>query len=310
MRIHYNMTGDRRKSLVGAISHELNTPVKYLGMPSAAYQVGGYTITKIGELIGPDDRDLVSSIREVHGFEAIDETYDEINDEIPDIDQHHPGQYADPNEPPTETMFKQAEAWMEGMPNYKDLSLTEREELGLGREYREDWQGENGMQASDVPEPEGETCQAETGGPEYPDRLTIEMPLTGFCEASLANLEKLIASKASLIQKALDADMLPIKRTADKLRFPWFRPSTAGETLDAYARFIVTLCAAAKAQKRVTAREKLVENEKYALRVFLVRLGMVGIDYKQARRILLENLNGNSAFRDGKPATMEVAIDE
>lgn len=145
---------------------------------------------------------------------------------------------------------------------------------------------------------------------ETDDRLTIEMPLEGFTEAALENLDRLIASKAALIKKAIGADALPVERTETTLKFPWFRFDTDGETVTAYSRFIGALCAAAKEQKRVTAKEKPVENEKFAFRVFLIRLGFVGDEYKAARRILLKNLSGNSAFKNGKPPKVEVTADE
>ena len=44
-----------------------------------------------------------------------------------------------------------------------------------------------------------------------------------------------------------------------------------------------------------------VDNEKYAFRCFLLRLGMIGEEYKAARKVLLRNLTGSSAFRSGKP---------
>jgi len=131
---------------------------------------------------------------------------------------------------------------------------------------------------------------------ETDDRLTIEMPLEGFTEAALENLDRLIASKAELIKKAIGTDALPVERTETTLKFPWFRFDADGETVTAYSRFIGALCAAAKEQKRVTAKEKPVENEKFAFRVFLIRLGFVGDEYKAARRILLKNLSGNSAY--------------
>ena len=63
---------------------------------------------------------------------------------------------------------------------------------------------------------------------------------------------------------------------------------------------IAALCQTAKTLTRVTAKEHAVPNEKYAFRCFLLRLGMVGPEYKKTRKILLRNLSGNSAFRDGK----------
>lgn len=133
------------------------------------------------------------------------------------------------------------------------------------------------------------------------DRLAIEMPLDGFTEEGITNLKKLIASKANLIKKALNADSLVVERTKNTLVFPWFKLPAESDEVLAYSRFIGALCAAAKEQKRVTAKEKDVDNEKFAFRVFLIRLGFVGDEYKVARRVLLKNLSGNSAFKSGAP---------
>jgi len=142
------------------------------------------------------------------------------------------------------------------------------------------------------------------------DSLTIEMPLEGFTDTALENLDRLVASKAALIKKAIGADALPIERTETTLKFPWFKFDTNGETVAAYTQFIGALCAAAKEQKRVMAKEKPVENEKFAFRVFLIRLGFVGDEYKAARKVLLKNLSGNSAFKNGMPPKAEVTADE
>jgi len=40
-----------------------------------------------------------------------------------------------------------------------------------------------------------------------------------------------------------------------------------------------------------------LENDKFAMRIFLVRLGFVGDEYKTARKILLRNLSGNSSWK-------------
>lgn len=286
MKISYNLTGAERKALVAAISRELNTPVKYLGMPTAAYEVGGIHIDKTGMVTGTDDCDLVAALREQHGFKAVSEEYDEY----PDIDQHHPSRYADPNVPPTEAMLRHAEAWMEGQSEYEDLKLTEREELGLGRAHHEDWQGENGMQPSDVLELES------------PDRLTIiEFPLKGFTPEKLDNLTKLVSAKASLLKAALGADELPIEMTADTLKFPWFSGDVDANRTAAYATLISMLCKTAMKKKRVTAKVKDVEGSpKYAMRCFLLSLGFIGDEYKTARKILLSGLEGNSSWKNDK----------
>ena len=62
-------------------------------------------------------------------------------------------------------------------------------------------------------------------------------------------------------------------------------------------KFITALVGMAKNQKRITAKEKTVDNEKYAFRCFLLRLGFIGTEYKADRKILLRNLSGSSAFK-------------
>lgn len=69
------------------------------------------------------------------------------------------------------------------------------------------------------------------------------------------------------------------------------------DAVNAYTEFISKLCELAIKLKRVSLKDKEVENEKYAFRCFLLRLGFIGDDSKLARRILLQNLSGNSAFR-------------
>ncbi len=53
--------------------------------------------------------------------------------------------------------------------------------------------------------------------------------------------------------------------------------------------------------KRISATEKEVDNEKYAFRCFLRRLGFIGSEYKAERKILLQNLSGNSSWKNGAP---------
>ena len=87
------------------------------------------------------------------------------------------------------------------------------------------------------------------------------------------------------------------------------RTETDPDEVRAYTHFITALCEMARNQKRVTAKEKETDNDKYAFRCFLLRLGFIGADYKTERKILLRNLSGSSAFRNGTPAK-EVSVCE
>ena len=114
MEFKYNVTGSDRKRLVMAIAEHLECDAKYLGMPTAAYQVDYFTISKDGTLsfddrTGSDEVELLVEALLEKGFEP--------------------------------------------EPRFEDLRMTEEEELGLGRQRR-DSIGEDGMQPSDVPDDE------------------------------------------------------------------------------------------------------------------------------------------------------------
>ncbi len=128
--------------------------------------------------------------------------------------------------------------------------------------------------------------------------LTVSLPKDGFTDSAIDNLGKLVDAKAALMRKALGADRLDIEVTEDKVSFPWWDTLPEAEDTQAYISFITALCGMAKDAKRVLAKETEVESEKYAFRCFLLRLGYVGNDRKAARKILLRNLSGHSAFRN------------
>lgn len=142
-----------------------------------------------------------------------------------------------------------------------------------------------------------------TGGEQTADRgtfgLCISMPRSSFTETALDNVKAIIQVKGELIRHALQLDDLPIEITEDQVSFPWFEELPTPEEIKAYTHFISALSEMAINQKRITVKEKEVENEKYAFRCFLLRLGFIGKDYKDERKILLRNLTGSSAFKGG-----------
>ncbi|OXS26876.1 MAG: virulence protein [Acetobacterium sp. MES1] len=131
------------------------------------------------------------------------------------------------------------------------------------------------------------------------DILTIEIPKDGFTDKSMTNLENLITGKGELIKKALGIEALPIEQSEETISFPWFKADSEPEAILAYTQFIAAICEMAKTQKRISSTAKVVENEKYAFRCFLLRLGFIGEDYKTTRKILLSKLSGSAAFKSG-----------
>ena len=141
-----------------------------------------------------------------------------------------------------------------------------------------------------------------------PTGVAIQIPMADISETQLQNLFALTEAKGNLIKKAFGIDSLPINLIDDRLDFPWFSADSEPEELHAYMTFITKLCEMAKTQKRITAKEKEVENEKYAFRCFLLRLGFIGDEFKTDRKILLRNLNGSSAFKTAEK-TFKVELD-
>ena len=133
-----------------------------------------------------------------------------------------------------------------------------------------------------------------------PVALTISMPRDFFGEQGLENLLQIVENKETLLKHALNTDSLAVNECEETVEFPWFTVEKDGDG-DAYARFITALCEFAKNLKRVVNKPDTSDNEKYAFRCFLLRLGMIGEEYKPVRRVLLRRLTGSSAFRHGKP---------
>lgn len=153
-------------------------------------------------------------------------------------------------------------------------------------------------EAADEPaEPAQEPETEDTG-------LTISLPLSS---ASVGNLTNLLTAKGDLIRKALGVDDIRIEVTEDKILFPWFSKVPEADETKAYTDFIAAICKLSKDQKHVSAIPHPVENEKYAFRCFLLRLGFIGTEYKPERKILLRNLSGNSSWKNGAPEKTEAA---
>ncbi|WP_199712472.1 virulence protein [Butyrivibrio sp. CB08] len=163
---------------------------------------------------------------------------------------------------------------------------------------------EQGFEGEQMEEVEEEPTEENEEGAELlteGDKLTIEVPRDSLTEEAISNLNKIIESKGEIMKHAFGADELPIEVTDEKVSFPWFKVGDA-DTTSAYTKFISNLCSMAMTQKRISAKAKEAESEKFAFRCFLLRLGFIGNEYKEERRILLQNLTGSAAFPTQKAA--------
>ena len=169
----------------------------------------------------------------------------------------------------------------------------------------------------------------------------ISLPLEGHTGRSLKNLVFMLHSKSVLLGKAVGwpglyrvsekmISALEQKTPGDTEEFLkmlegagedaikglsfeegkigfFFPYTTDPDRLHAYMQLTTLMAKTAKEQNRVQPDKSKVTNEKYTFRVWLMRLGMLGDEYKLPRRILMQNLKGNAAFRtmDQKEAALE-----
>ena len=130
--------------------------------------------------------------------------------------------------------------------------------------------------------------------------LTLAFPTTRWDEATAAKLEALLAAKGALIAKALviPATPMAIDEAEGTVEFAWFDQLPDAEVIEAVSVLIQLMIEHAKTATRVSAKPaKTGGNDKYAMRCWLLRLGMIGDNYKHVRRVLLANLEGNAAWK-------------
>lgn len=158
------------------------------------------------------------------------------------------------------------------------------------------------------------------------DRLNIGIPIEGFTAEGIKNLIYMIHSKQYLLEKAvgkevfrisdklverLDAEEnIPLEQviqiaeeeSIEGLAFEDDRICFCGFPLNenearAYAELAACMAKTAKEAKRVSPKATIEENEKYYMRVWLVRIGLGGKDGKDTRKVFLSRLKGHTAFR-------------
>ncbi|MEG2687511.1 MAG: virulence associated protein, partial [Christensenellaceae bacterium] len=75
--------------------------------------------------------------------------------------------------------------------------------------------------------------------------------------------------------------------------------------IKAYIQFCLAITAQALNQKYASPTKSQTTNDKYSFRVWLLRLGMIGDEFKTAREHLLSHLEGCIAWRDPAQALQQ-----
>lgn len=149
-------------------------------------------------------------------------------------------------------------------------------------------------------EPEEEAVEEQA--PEEPagKGTTISVPRDVFTNQGLDNLQKLLTAKGELICMALGIASTNIEVTDTAVNFPWFGELGAKE-VGYVSQFISGLCESANMSKRITSKQRRVDNPKFAMRTWAIRLGFGGDEYRDLRMFLCRRLPGDAAWRYGKP---------
>lgn len=148
--------------------------------------------------------------------------------------------------------------------------------------------------------------QMELRGAIVNDSTKINLLLDVSCienwEKYQTNLENLYESKGELFQKALD---IPFSQVADTsqgkengiISFPYFKSTLNKKELLSDIQFAQIVSSFAENNRTVSQKKSENQNDKFMMRTWLVRAGMVGEEYKFARKMLTKKLEGNSAWQ-------------
>ena len=180
------------------------------------------------------------------------------------------------------------------------------------------------MKLDEILNSSGETTETEF------DSIEISFPMEGHDERTIKNLLNMIYSKQSLIKKVFDCSENIVEKELideistleslseilttinkenckgidfndEKLTFNFINGD-----IQTSSEFLSLLIKKAKELQYTSSKPIETDNDKYTFRTWLIRLGMIGPEYKAHRKTLLSSLTGSSAFRNGLPANKEV----
>lgn len=334
--LKFKLNVAERKTLAKRMEELTGIHPYYTKAPLYSYDIGNYTIDRNGNLlVEPENADaelLTTLLNEglIRGGESIESMDDQPEDTelTADMDE----------EPVTEDTEAETEVLDEQEPEDADTAEEKEPAEDESEEAAELDNTAEDEPGAEEPESE-EQSEAEDQPGEVPLDLELAFPVSQHNGVTLRNLVNLLYSRGKLIGKATGghfhveeglveklkddsctfaimnfinavsdyeiehgAALEGLKITTEKVTFTGFPTAPDHEHLTAFAQLAVLMNQQAISQKRIQAKDVNDENEKYALRTWLLRLGMNGPDFKETRKILMENLSGHAAFRTDEEA--------
>lgn len=332
--LKFKLNVAERKTLAKRMEELTGIHPYYTKAPLYSYDIGSYTIDRNGNLlVEPENADaelLTTLLNEglIRGGESIESMDDQPEDTEPTADTDE--------EPVTEDTEAEPEVMDEQELEDADTAEDEPAEAEAEEASEPDNTAEDDATED---EPDAESQETEDQPEEVPLDLELAFPVSQHNGVTLRNLVNLLYSRGKLIGKATGghfhveeglveklkddsctfaimnfinavsdyetehgAALEGLKITTEKVTFTGFPTAPDHEHLTAFAQLAVLMNQQAISQKRIQAKDVNDENEKYALRTWLLRLGMNGPDFKETRKILMEKLSGHAAFRTDEEA--------
>lgn len=256
------MTAENRKAAAQRLAEIIGETCHYTKVPRCAYEVGPYMFEKDGSITLEEDADL-DPLRQLvrEGLVTPFEKEVEVQEE-----------QTEQEEPETAEATDEPCAFNVRIPTAPHTGNTLRNLV-----YLIYTRGELINKAL------GTSFSAEKG---LVDELADKVLITA------KDLIETVTAYEETYGRALSG----LTITEEMITFSSLPETTDGKLIRAFMDLVVMMNKQALAYKRIQAKVVTEENEKYALRIWLTRLGMSGSDYKDTRRILLQNLKGDSAF--------------
>ena len=342
--LKFNRNTEERKTVAARLGELTGMQPFYTRAPRYAYEVGPYTIDRDGDLFVDEDQadaDVLTALMNeglITGGEVVGDADEREPDTEPDGMQEareiqDGAGESEEIEDPESTEFD-----MTGSDSISDEDASEE---SVSEEPQSD--GPDTEETDHAAPEDPEDTDGDAAGEEPLDmNMNFEIPLGAHTGATLRNLVNLIYSRGPLVNQATgghfeaDAGLIEALKddrctytranffravadyedqhgkslygltiTPEAVSFTGFGEAADVDHLRAYGHLAVMMNNQALHQKRIQAKAVDAANEKYAMRIWLVRIGMDGDEFKQTRKILMEKLTGHSAFRT--PAEAEKA---
>lgn len=292
-----------RKTLANRMEELMGIHPYYTRAPLYAYDIGNYTIDRDGNLlVEPENADaelLTTLLNEglIRGGESIESTDDQPEDTEPTENLADESVAEEEPDGATEDEPDAEESESEEQPEAEE----QPEEVPLDLELAFPTSQHNGVSLRNLVNliySRGRLISKATGGHFHVETDLVETLRDDSCTYTVANFIEALKSYEAQCGTAMEGLVI----TEEKVSFTGFPTASDYDHLTAFGHLAILMNQQAISQKRIQAKDVNDENEKYALRTWLLRLGMNGPDFKETRKILMENLSGHAAFRTDEEA--------